>query len=1088
MVVLSHRCIPLTSNLRRLEGAETPCSGLPESDQFDLISEILQESIKNGTPAKEIHSWDYDYESLWSPKLKDSRGRRINLWRCSKDTFIGLLRTRTYWYKRLPFSSRQRLKKLAGDQNGRRRIKDYLDTSDGVLISILFSFPEMFNREGYALSDRIINSVICQCLHNYDRFQKKLKQLRKTIRHHALIKEDIPIDYNYLRDMSYFVRPLQILNLYSKRSSKEKMFRVAMISQTRATGLAGSKLMAESVEEFLQSVTRPKEFNPNPLLKRCIDAVTDKLANEVYLGTNPEFKISMSTSACRESSKRKEGKFGYLKQLVRDAEIKIPHLSEGKSGTLGKWLWYSAVEELHSNRDKVLSVNVTAIRENGKARVVTSGSFWKDVALQPFSHITLHLAKRFPNLKTGLKASRLGWRFIEKIKHSGGKEDTDWIFRSKCYLYTTDWAKATDGPSPEQAWAITGSLLKKTGLDDLSLEVIKDYWLGPKRLYYKGNFVGILRSGIPMGDPLTKTNLSLAHPICDLYAKLKTSALAIEEGNGDDTVAITDDPAYAAAHSEAATMLGYEYSPLDDVCTSDWGVYAEEYFHIPLSPVNTCEWGTRFKDSRLLPYLDTPKIRIMIATQKDRIDFSSDPRGKTTLMGHDQEYFNRLDPGPANAIYSIASAVQDISLATIDYQVPLFLPRQVNGVGKPPPFWSVVSWKNIIQRCSKWHAKYYLTVMKELNEGTTGLSNYRGALKEQNHFDREMLVELYEIPKDDPIRRYIVVQSGDWEKFPEGVLLKLITLGYLIPESKLAKYYLFQERLEQLEQDTKRDLFEVVKAKIIEYPDITDPVEQECIIKEFVENFRDQPYRLRIGREENLYVTKSIEKLENGNPLVVPHTYPLIRKFCKRERPDTAYEKAGLELYQWFMGAVVAMNKEHDYEPPPQDILEDDPIIIQTIDDGGADIFIIATDDVRLFRLARNKFPSTPVFRISCIHYLQLNTWCAENELSFDEEMERAWFQEYGHAELTVATLVDQGSVESYTHKYHSPEEGIYWQTIGIPWRKSIRPQNFERKPRTGFITTPRSASFKDLRMPRQIYDEATHRRLIRIFKSARIN
>jgi len=401
-----------------LKGQET-CENEDEPDlsvHFKQVCQVLVDAVRHGRPSKEVIVWDYNYRSLWSPRLVDSRGYKVNIWKCSKETFIGLVRHDTYWYKRLPKASRNRVKKLAGDSKGRRKLKDVLDTCDGVMGSLLFSFPELFLAEGYKLSDRIFNSIINSCFHNYDRFQKKLKELRKLVKFHALTKTEIDIDYCGLRDMSWCILPLKIFNTMCKRSSKEKMFRVAMFCQTRATGLAGQGQIKESIDEFISEVTKEKDFRPNKLLLRCIDAVTDKMANEVYIGRNAEFKVSMSTSACTESGKRNEGKFGYLKEIVRDAEISIPPLRAGIPGTLGNFLWRESVQKLKYDRDSVMKTNIAAIRENGKSRIVTSGSFWKDAALQPFSHITLHLAKIFKNLRSGLQAGRLGWRYIQKNK------------------------------------------------------------------------------------------------------------------------------------------------------------------------------------------------------------------------------------------------------------------------------------------------------------------------------------------------------------------------------------------------------------------------------------------------------------------------------------------------------------------------------------------------------------------------------------------------------------------------------------------------------------------------------------------------
>jgi hypothetical protein len=1082
MVVLSQSILPLTSNLKN--SREPTGKWEDHTESFRKLCAILTKAIRYGEASSAI-SWDYEYASLWSPLLK-CNGRKTNIWKCSKETFMGILKTRTYWYNRLPRQARERVKLYARDGHGRRKIKDLLDTADGVQVSLLLAFPELYEREGYALADRIANSVITNCLFNYDKFQRDLKELRKTVKYCALskIKISTKIDINRWRHFSYMARPLQIFDEYSERSSKEKMFRVACFVQTRATGLAGKGMMRDTINEFLQKTAEPIKFEPDEMLKRCVRAVCQRLANAVNVGRNPEFKVSMSTSACTESSRRNEGKFGYMKKLVRSAGLQIPPLSQGIPGTIGNWVWDRAARlvEDPETREDVLRVNVVAVRENGKSRVVTSGSFWKDAALQPFSHITIHLIKQFPNLRSGLQAGRLGWRAIEKINYEAGDVNgTNWVFNSpKVYMYTTDWKNATDGPSQDSA-GVTLALLEECGLDERTLNVIKLYWCSPKELYIGGKRVGTLRRGIPMGDPLTKTNLSLAHPICDLYAQMKTGALSIEEGNGDDTYAIVDDPSYAIEHARAAAMLGYEESPLDNVVTQDWGTYCEEWFHIPVEKINTCKWGTRFKNSKLLPYLDVPKIRTMIATAKDREDFSSDPKGKVTLLGHDAEYFNRFDPGPYSTIYSVCAAIQDVSLATVDQDVPLFLPRQINGIGRPPPDWNVDSWMAIMKHSRPWVAKYYLTVMHDINEGLDRLTGYRGAMKESNHFQKEMMVELFQIPEDDPIRDYIVVKEDEWNEYPEGVLLKLVTLGHLVPESKLSKYYLFQERISSLEQDLpEADLFQTIKRKMVEYPTIdVEGDDARDIVERFSEDYRDQPYQLNIGRTENLYHSYCIEKLAEGDPLRVQHDFPLIKKFRKRERPCTKYEEDGLLLYKWFMDASRARLDGKPMGLPPQDVIEDDPIIIRTIAEGGDDVFVIATDDVKLYRLAVNKFPDTWVFRISVVHYLQTNTWSASQQgMDYDENLTMSFRTEYPKFQGTVKCLVDKGSVESWIAKYNPDPDstGCYWETVGIPWRKDIKKRNMERRPRGSFIKTPKIASFSELRIPRSLYDFRTHK------------
>jgi len=1051
MVVFSHNCLPLTSNLKGLRGSIDKCkekdvSGEEQLFHWKRLVRRLVSAVRLGDPGRDPITWTYEFDSLWSPKLRDTRGRRVNFFRCDQETAVCLLSTRTYWYKRLPKAQRQKVKNLCADSKGRRFLRDCLHTADGVLVSLLFGFPELF-LNGYEYSDQITNSILCNCFHGYSTFQKNIKQIRKQFRHAAFSKTKVNLDYDMLRSYSWIVRPLQILNEYAERSSKEKMFRVGMFCQTRSTGLAGAQQVKDSVQEFIDGVTTESEFRPNELLESSIDQVVQTLSSQPTYGTNPEFKISMSTSSCRESSKKNEGKFGYLKTLVRGSSKVIPPLRDGIPGTLGNWLWPEACERLREDPEEVLSVNVAAVRENGKARVVTSGSFWKDVALQPFSHISLHAIKTFDNLKSSLQAAKLGWKFISEVEYEyDGIGRYNWIFDNPdTVLYTSDWKKATDGPTPESGWRLTGELFRELGLSPEHLEIIKEYWLGKKKLFYKGKHVGYLVRGIPMGDPITKTNLCLAHVVCDLYAKAKTGCLSHERGNGDDTAAFCTSPEYAKYHLEAAELLGYERSPEDDVVTSDWGTYAEEYFYKPVSKVNTCRWAMRRGKQDLLPYLDLPKGRIMIGTTKDRIDFSSDPRGKVSLMGHEEEYAARLD-GPGNTIFSIASAIQDVHLSTLDYQTPLFLPRQVFGVGKMVPGWNVDSYMNMLERTEPWKRDLYLRSMAELvGREPVLITQYRGALKESNHFDGEMMVEVINIPHDDPVKKHVAVSVDDYDKYPTGSLQKLVSLGMLVPESKLTKYYLFQERLTSLEQDLKRDLFEVTKAKMAKAPDLLDKPRE--IVEDFCMLYNKRPYLLKGGKAEDLYTLDAVKVLEQGNPLRVTELdFPMIDKFHKRLPPSGRYEEEGWKLYDWFVDNKYWIETDQEFELPPQAILEDDPIILQSIQECEfADIFMIVTDDIKLVRKAR-KLANGYVGRISCYDYLRsIRNDPDRLDVNTTDHVEYFFEQIY---QRPVSVEIDLGSLDTCIRSYQDDSHGFY-RAIGIPWRKDIARKNIEKEPHT---------------------------------------
>jgi len=1009
-------------------------------------------------------TWDYDYMSLWSPKLKDTRGHKVNIFSCSPETFVSVLATRTHWFKRLPKSGKNRVKVLSRTRKGRLHLKDILNTADGVLVSLIFSMPELFLEGGYKTSDRIANSVIMNCFHNYSLFQKRLKLIRKTIKYHSINSTKVPLIQD-IRSLSYFQGAVDKLNRMCTTTSKEKIFRLACLTQTRSTGLCGVGQMKEALDEFLDIVTKKEEYKPDKLLERCIEEVTDFIANQSSYGLVSNFRISMSTSACTEQRKSEEGKFGFLKKIVRENGVVIPPLTDGIPGTLGNWLWPISMMYIETAPEQALKVNVVAIRENGKARIVTTGSFWKEIALQPLSHLTIETLKCVPNLKDGLKAARLGWKFMEDVEYWGKPQDK-WIFSGDPFAYSTDWKYSTDGPTPESGWALTGTLLKKLRFPEEYLDRVRRYWLGEKRLHVNGEFVGLLVRGIPMGDPLTKTNLSLAHPVCDLYARYKTASLAKEKGQGDDTMAFVQLPEYAVEHARCAEMLGYVRSPLDEALTRRWGTFCEEWLSIPLGPWNTVRWAMRAGNIDLLPFLDVPKLRCLIATEKDRKDFSTDPRGKVTLIGHEMDYVNRLKNGPGRTVFSIASAFQDLSLATIDSPVPLFLPRQVNGVGKAPPNWDVNSWMEVMKRCPKWHREYYLQCMRDYNEGTCVINRYKGALKSQNHFDKELLLEYRGIPEDDIVKTNIYVPMEKWKLFPGNVLTKLIRTGYLIPESKLISYYLFQERLESLEQDTRRDLFEVIRSKMVNV-DFSESSARE-IVEKFSKTFKDRPWDLRNSVPEDLYCIDALGDMKQGDPREVTfREWAHDDKFFKIPRPGSQYEIDAMNLYKWFLVNRELILEGKRFKPPPHEIIEDDPIILLEIQWDEREVHLIVTDDVKMVRLAINRTRKI-VGRIPVMDYFSAVGYEGE-DLSITR-----WEEEFSRVlGKSVCFHLDTGSLDSRMVMMDRTRSGEIRQCLGVPWdqdlsRKNIRfgpPLNERSRGLDGWI---KSKSMREMGYPRR--------------------
>jgi len=487
--------------------------------------------------------------------------------------------------------------------------------------------------------------------------------------------------------------------------------------------------------------------------------------------------------------------------------------------------------------------------------------------------------------------------------------------------------------------------------------------------------------------------------------------------------------------------MGYKLSKLDTFVTTDWATYCEEWFHIPVHKSNQVQVAMRTGNHKLLPYLDVPKIRAIIGTAKDREDFSSDPRGKITLMGKDGEYAMKMKDSPFRVFNSVGSAIQDIILATVDQPEPLHLPRQIYGIGKPAPSWDVSTWLSIIRRGPLWKQRVYYFTMKTVLSGRQDLLP-RGYLKEGRHFGHENWVENLEIPADDPVRGLIAVTKEEIKQqvFPPGALEKLTGFGYLVPESKLLKYYLFQERLYELEGKTSsaEELFEKVSERVELLEFEMDDLEQ--VVTDFVDRYSMRPFDLKQESNQDLYYSEATEFLEEGNPLKVTEVdFPLIEKFSKRLKPKSLYEEEGLELYEWFIGARFLSKQGEDFELPPPHLLEDDPLILKQIGLAETSHYFVVTNDMAMLRKAARKVPAVTIVQISCEDLITMTTSGFEDT----EEVIEKLMPMYDCEWEDITLLVDTGSVTTWIELHTSSKGGLITHVSGLPWNRDVKPENF---------------------------------------------
>jgi len=299
--------------------------------------------------------------------------------------------------------------------------------------------------------------------------------------------------------------------------------------------------------------------------------------------------------------------------------------------------------------------------------------------------------------------------------------------------------------------------------------------------------------------------------------------------------------------------------------------------------------------------------------------------------------------------FSIADAAQDICLGLkYERKTPLFLPRQLLGIGKVPGSWNTTTWINAINNTrSEYIRDLTITVLHEaMGWKDNEILKLKGNVTvNQKHFNGEATVKLTRIPAADPIRAYTILEEDQWDLFPEGVIEKLIAAKRLVPESQVGAYYLFQERLQTLEQKIEsEDLFEVIRSENLELVQAT-PEEVARTVPAFSRKFKQVPWLLTTKRKEALYPANIIDVLNQCDPLRVDIDLEYLKRFGRPPRADTPYQRNVNKLEDWFYNNRENILQHELYDLPPTEIIQDDPVMVEAAKRSQSPMVIFVTND-----------------------------------------------------------------------------------------------------------------------------------------------
>jgi hypothetical protein len=587
---------------------------------------------------------------------------------------------RTYWFPRLKRGIKITLLKLLSKGKYVSTFKEVLSTVDSILMSLILAIPNLGWR--YEFTDAIQRSVISQCVINFSHFLKSRKEFLKEVRKNFLNGIGPP---PIPRNLSWYTLPVRYA--FSHQGTPRGLYIIATMCNTRSSGLPPREMVDESVKKFIDTTSLPnKEVKLDYQVLDRIDL--HRRSDDVNWSIRS--KIVVSTTACYEVGQKSNGKYKALQLIDQVNDDVVIDLETGderklKPPNIGERVFHKCLSLVSRNGiDRYLDVNLSTVREPGKARTITSSSAVHATVLQPLSHLLLEWLKSIPELHSGLKLERDAWECYTSL---GSNLDTnrEWIYRSKAFCF--DLETATDYGNWNVGRQLYDWITNHLGIPKFYREICSKLLFSPRPVWFRGKHIHTTKRGWLMGDPVTKVILTLAQYYCYLASNYP-SGQTHARFKGDNGVVITRDEEAYKRHVRSIREIDLVLSESDHLW-SDFVFYGEFAFIIPKNRYMFWDSVRRTPISVRgnCPYIDTVRIRLLNQVFKDRSEFGYDPKGKIFLLGK-ESIWTRYPPGsPEWFAFELGLFIQYNVLRPKD--IADFLPSSLGGNNLHPPFWQV---------------------------------------------------------------------------------------------------------------------------------------------------------------------------------------------------------------------------------------------------------------------------------------------------------------------------------------------------------------------------------------------------------------
>lgn len=588
--VLSTASLPCTSTLRGRFTEDCGCKENHRSFQ-DFCKEVIDPSLRRDLNVPKIKVC-WNARNIWEEKLPRQMTGLENrvqfeslpsIWHAQKVLFTG-----TYWFSRMMRKDPENpsrdnpngvaiLRMIAGlgsfsgpepvwqlvkrkvSPQGVRKLQNILATVDGMIMQIVLSFPMWEELLDWSRIDQVTHCLICQLLPDYFRKEipenpscfEKVKRLRKAIKE---------IGFNPIGDLRSLEIPREIsfmkviTDFLADRKTPIDMYRISLLSQTRAAGVPPRSVYLQTLKEVKEVLTTPPDPSVYERVKYYVAQGIDSLHQEIVESIGSEktsenfwasviskAKISLSDSGEFFTNSSSGGKLEAAR-LVLNENKEIPEINL-ETGSLtgvilrpgidpvGECLFHWACGQFRDrgtvyNRN-VMSVRVSLVAELGKYRAITVAHLAHAMMLHVLSHVLLEYISVVPSSRSGVKAANHAWNFFKRLSHKN--PCANFIFGDKdVYLFSTDWKQATDYCDHTVAQAMINRLAYNVGIPTWYRQTAVFALCAPRQVEEMDEDKVLSRyfttRGELMGDPVVKVILHCYHLVAR-YAAAKQMRL-----------------------------------------------------------------------------------------------------------------------------------------------------------------------------------------------------------------------------------------------------------------------------------------------------------------------------------------------------------------------------------------------------------------------------------------------------------------------------------------------------------------------------------------------------------------------------------